>query len=607
MEKTNPAAQNSFFKDVVHLFACLSKRRKIQLSLLFILQTTSAVSEMAGLGAIVPFLAALTNINGLMANDYVRMIMNITGITEPSGLIMLFAGLFAGTIVIANILRFTTLWVQVHLAAAIGTDLGMQLFKKTLFKPYGFFVRNNSSNLISNLTNDLNGTLGVLQEVLTLFTQGLITAAIVIGLLIFNPQVALILAGIITCAFTIIMLFVKKRLYANSLRMSDSHRVMIKALQEGFGGIRYIVLGRSQNTFVKTYEKGSRPFRDGAADNSVIRQSPRFLIEAIGVVLISTLTVFLSRQTDDLTQIIPLLGFLGLAAHRLLPAMQQVYGSLSMLYSMRVSLRRSLEMLTAPVDPALLAAPPAPLYLKDNLKFENVSFSYNDGDWTIKNLDLEIKARTTVALVGHTGSGKSTLSDLMLGLIQPQKGNISVDGQKIENENILAWQSGIAHVPQHIFLTDSSIAENIAFGLPKDQIDQARVIKAAKLAMIDEFINTLPNQYNELVGERGVRLSGGQLQRIGIARALYQQPSLIIFDEATSALDNTTEKDVMTAIDGLSKDLTIILIAHRLSTVKNADNILVFEKGSLVAQGTYAELSNASPHFKELVKSAELD
>jgi len=595
--------QRTLIADMRRLFACLSRKRKLQLGGLFLLQMTSALSEVVSLGAVVPFLTALTSTEKLIANPYSGPLIARLGITDSGHLIILMASLFATAIVVANALRYMTLRCESYLTASIGTDLGRELFQKMLYRPYSYFVRTNSSQLIAKMTSDLSGTLGAIQSTLAIITQALLTLAIVAGLLAYNAPVALALSSVTIIAFSVIMIAIRRRLNRNSAAISDNYRNIIRVLQEGFGGIRHIALDRTQDSFIDRYHEADLPYRYKSSENLLLRQAPRFFIEAVGVVMISGLTIYFVAQNRTVSDIIPLMGFLALGCMRLLPATQQVYAALGAIFALKTPLHRTMEILGLPLTiPPSRTLPPLPL--AKSLELKDLFFSYTDdpGDWTLKGINLSVKAKTTVALVGSTGSGKSTLSDLILGLITAQSGTIRVDGTEITAENIGAWQNGIAHVPQHIFLMDCSIAENIAFGLKMADIDMERVREAARLAKIDTFIETLPEKYLQTVGERGVRLSGGQLQRIGIARALYNKPSLILFDEATSALDNRTEQEVMSSIEGLGHELTVILIAHRLSTVRKADEIFVLDHGTLVAQGSYDDLMDNSPHFRRMIQ-----
>jgi ATP-binding cassette subfamily B protein len=387
----------------------------------------------------------------------------------------------------------------------------------------------------------------------------------------------------------------------NSQVIAQSGQQKIKAVQEGIGGIRDVLLDQSQDFFERVYQEAERVNRQATATNLIIAQSPRFLLEALSLSAIALLALGLGRD-GDFSQAVPVLGSFALGAKRLLPAVQEMFATLAAVQGARASLVRVRLALQRSVDPLLaqpVALPPLPLH--QELRLANVWFRYGeDLEWVLQNLDLKIAAKTTVAFVGSTGSGKSTTADVILGLLQPERGAVLVDGESLEGLRLLQWQRGIAHVPQHIFLSDGTMAENIAFGVAKDQIDRAQVEKAARMAQIADFIEGLPDGYDSIVGERGIRLSGGQRQRIGIARALYRRASVMVLDEATSALDNATEREVMGAIEALSGELTIILIAHRLSTVERCDLVVELSQGRVVAQGTYGELLERSVSFRQM-------
>jgi ATP-binding cassette subfamily B protein len=302
---------------------------------------------------------------------------------------------------------------------------------------------------------------------------------------------------------------------------------------------------------------------------------------------------------------LPVLGTLALGAQRLLPTLQQSYISWAGIVGSNASLTDVLAMLDQPLPPDALSPAPPPLPFRDAVRFIGVRFRYgSEGSWVLNGLDFTIRKGSRIGIVGTTGSGKSTALDLLMGLLTPTEGTILVDGQVITGTRVRAWQRTIAHVPQSIFLADTTLAENIAFGVPLEAIDLARVKQAACQAQVADFVESRAEGYGTLIGERGVRLSGGQRQRVGIARALYKEASVLVFDEATSALDNATERSVMDAIEGLHRDLTIVLIAHRLTTVRRCDTILELEEGRVVAQGTYEELLQSSPSFRRMARAA---
>jgi ATP-binding cassette subfamily B protein len=301
------------------------------------------------------------------------------------------------------------------------------------------------------------------------------------------------------------------------------------------------------------------------------------------------------------------LGALALGAQRLLPALQQVYGAWATIAGSHASFEDTVELLDQPLPPDAMVPRPAPLPFREEIRFDNVRFRYaGDGPWVIDHLNLVIPKGARVGLVGGTGSGKSTTLDLLMGLLPPTEGSIAIDGLALGGSAVRAWQACIAHVPQSIFLADTTLLQNIAFGTPPDAIDSERVRLAAQRAQIFEFIDSTPQGFETLVGERGVRLSGGQRQRIGIARALYKEASVLVLDEATSALDNSTERSVMDAIDGLSRDLTVIMIAHRLSTVRRCDTIVELEHGRVVAQAPYDQLLRDSPSFQRMASAGKI-
>ena len=382
-----------------------------------------------------------------------------------------------------------------------------------------------------------------------------------------------------------------KRLLRNSTINAHESTQVIKSLQEGLGGIRDVLIDGTQATYCQKYNHADQQYRRAQGNSSFIGAAPRYAMEALGMLLIATLAYKLAQEPDGVAKAIPILGALALGAQRLLPVLQQAYNAWSTIQSSQASLQDALELLDQPL-PSYANTPPAEqLPFIHNISLKQISFRYSpQTPYILKNINLTIAKGNRVGFIGTTGSGKSTLLDIVMGLLHPTQGNLLVDDLPITTKNHRAWQAHIAHVPQAIFLADSSIEENIAFGIPKDKIDQARVRQAAQQAQIGDIIETWPNQYQTFVGERGIRLSGGQRQRIGIARALYKQADVIIFDEATSALDNETEQSVMQSIERLSKNLTILIIAHRLTTLKNCTQIIELDSAGIKRIGTYQDI-----------------
>ena len=361
----------------------------------------------------------------------------------------------------------------------------------------------------------------------------------------------------------------------NSAQMAKEQTQVVKALQEGLGGIRDVLLDGTQPAYCHIYQRADAPLRRAQASITFISQSPRFVMESIGMVLFAALALGMTHGSVGVLTALPILGALALGAQRLLPALQQGYAAWSSIIGYQSSTQEVLELLDQPLPPEASQPLPAPLPFKKSIQFDSVKFRYTaESPWVLEDLSFNIPKGTRVGFVGKTGSGKSTCLDLLMGLLLPLSGRISVDGTVLDQRNLRSWQRNIAHVPQAIYLADTSLAENIAFGVAPEKIDMKRVREAARQAHIADFIESSPQGYQALVGERGIRLSGGQRQRIGIARALYKQAAVLVFDEATSALDHETEKAVMEAIEGLSADLTILIIAHRLTTLKKCTEII---------------------------------
>ncbi len=595
----NIPSQQSLVQELLLLSKVLSSRRKRQLGLLVLLMLSSSVSEVVSLGLVLPFLGALSNTEKILADHKLQYFWNLLNIQTADNLIFALASFFALAVIFANGLRIATVHAQVHLAAGIGADLSCQAYARTLQQPYLFHIRHNSSDLINLVTLDTNRlTANVLTPLLEIATNSVVIAGVASGLLLISGKIAITLTVIIASTYIFIYSSRRQLLSRNSQVIAYQSQRKIKAVQEGLGNVRDVLLSGSENFFQQNYQDAEKALKLASATNAVIARTPRYVVEAIAMTAIAVLALTLG-QKGDFSSAIPVLGSLALGANRLLPAVQQSFAALAKIQGSRESLDRVLVALNRPKDLWRLLLS-TPLTLKRELRIEHIWFRYQEEtSWTIKDLSFVVPVRSMIGFLGSTGSGKSTTADLILGLLQPQKGQILVDGQPLEGERLQAWQRGISHVPQSIFLSDATIAENIAFGVSQEKIDYPQVYRVAKLAKIDEFIQSLPARYDTRVGERGVQLSGGQRQRVAIARALYRNATVIVFDEATSALDNQTEKEVMEAINGLSHELTIILIAHRLSTLAKCDWIVEFNHGRATIHKPESLTHSRSRQFSE--------
>jgi len=590
---------------LVRLWHHLSRRRQRQFGLLMGLMLVSAFAEVVSLGAVLPFLGILVAPEHVFNHPIVADVALAWGITSADQLVLPLTVAFAAAALIAGAIRILLLWASTRLAFASGADLGIEVYRRTLYQPYRVHVARNSSEVISGITTKVNSVVfGVLLPLLTLVSSIVLLVAITLALIAIDPMVASVAAAGFGASYALITWMSRRRLHRNSQRIACEQTQVVKALQEGLGGIRDVLLDGTQPVYCDIYRQADHPLRRAQGNNAFIGGSPRYIMEALGMVLIAALAYALSRQAGGIATALPVLGALAIGAQRLLPALQQIYSAWASIAGSYASLADTIELLDQPLPAEILQPAPAPLLFQKDIQFRGVRFRYaNDGPWVLDGLNLVIAKGARVGFVGSTGSGKSTTLDLFMGLLMPTEGELLVDGQPTSGIRVRAWQQTIAHVPQSIYLADTTLAENIAFGVPRSAIDLDRVQQAARQAQIADFIESSPEGYQAYVGERGIRLSGGQRQRIGIARALYKQASVLVFDEATSALDNATEQSVMDAIEGLSSDLTILLIAHRLTTVRRCDTIVELEHGQVVAQGTYEQLLERSSSFRRMARA----
>lgn len=593
---------------LLRLWRHLGRRRQRQFGLLMGLMLISAFAEVVSLGAVLPFLGILTAPDRLFAQPFVAKLAQTYGIATADQLVLPITVAFAFAALMAGGVRILLLWVSTRLAVVGGADLSNEVYRRTLYQPYRVHAARNSSETISAITGKVDITVfGVLLPLLTLVSSVVLLMAITTALIIIDPAIAFVATICFGTAYGLMTWLTRRRLKRNSERIAYEQTQVIKALQEGLGGIRDVLLDGTQPVYCDIYRQADHPLRRALGNNIFVSGSPRFAMEALGMVLIATLAYALSRQSGGVAAALPVLGALALGAQRLLPALQQIYGAWSSIVGSQASLAGTLELLDQPLPADLLQATSTPLDFDHSISLNAVRFRYtDDGPWVLDGLGLVIPKGARIGFVGSTGSGKSTTLDLIMGLLLPTEGELLVDGRSVSGSRVGAWQRTIAHVPQSIFLADTSLAENIAFGVPRGGIDMERVRHAARQAQIADFIENRPNGYDAFVGERGIRLSGGQRQRIGIARALYKQAAVLVFDEATSALDSATEQSVMDAIEGLNRDLTILLIAHRLTTVRRCDIIVEMEHGRIVAQGTYEQLLATSASFRNVAQSMEL-
>lgn len=571
----------------------ISPRRRGQFGLLLVLMLLASFAEILSIGAVLPFLGILTAPEHIFNLPTIQPFIHLLKLTEASQLILPLTIAFAFSALFAGGMRLLLLWASMRLSYAAGADLSLSIYRRTLYQPYSVHCSRNSSEIINGISSKTGNAIHTIINILNLISSSFILAAILFALLLLEPTVALMAFGGFALIYAFIISMTRTRLQKNSEIYARESTQVIKSLNEGLGGIRDVLIDGSQAAYCQIYSNADIPLRRAQGDNTFISSSPRYAMEALGMTLIAMLAYSLSQQPSGIAKAVPILGTLALGAQRLLPVLQQIYYSWTSIRGGQASLNDVLELLDQALPNYANELAARPLTFKNFIRFNQVSFSYDrQTPYVLKNVSLNIAKGSRVGFIGETGSGKSTLIDILMGLLHPTHGTLEIDSETITPANYRGWQTHIAHVPQAIFLADSSIEENIAFGVPKNQVNQKRVRQAAKQAQIAASIESWPDQYQTFVGERGVRLSGGQRQRIGIARALYKQADVIIFDEATSALDNETEQAVMDAIDGLSKDLTLLIIAHRLTTLKNCNQIVELGDGGVKRVGTYVDVVN---------------
>lgn len=584
--------QTSLQSLLARLWQHISSRRRKQFSLLLVLMVMASFAEIVSIGAVLPFLGALTAPERIFEHGAAQPLIRILGLSKPQQLLLSLTIIFGVAALLAGVMRLLLLWASTRLSFAMGADLSISIYRRTLYQPYAVHCARNSSEVINGISNKSNVIIyNAITPVLTLISSSIMLVAILATLLAVNPLVALAAFAGFGSLYGLIIYFTSKSLLTGSARIARESTLVIKSLQEGLGGIRDVLIDGNQATYCEVYRNADLPLRRAQGNNSFINSSPRFGMEALGMLLISLLAYALAQQADGVAKAVPVLGALALGAQRLLPVLQQAYAAWSSIRGGQVSLQDVLTLLDQPLPAHADHPEKTILPFEHAISLQQLAFRYNpETSWVFQNINLTITKGSRVGFIGTTGSGKSTLIDIVMALLAPTKGALVIDNETITLENQRAWQRHIAHVPQSIFLADSTIAENIAFGIAQDAIDYPRVKLAAQQAQIAESIESWPYQYQTLVGERGVRLSGGQRQRIGIARALYKQADVIVFDEATSALDTETEQAVMQAIESLGHDLTLIIIAHRLTTLRGCTQIVELGNGRIKRMGSYRDI-----------------
>jgi ATP-binding cassette subfamily B protein len=552
----------------------------------------SAFSEMLSIAIVLPFLGVLTNPESLFSNSFIRSSALYFGYTSGSQLLVPLTILFCTSIIFSACTRILTLFINVRLSFGIGFELSLGVYRRALYQPYMFHIQRNSSEIMSTIRKTGGLIQGILLPFLNVVSSVVLLISILITLFLINPLVATVTLLGFGSIYFLIMRATNGRLKILSTVVSRESTRVGQLVYEGLGGIRDILIDSTQEIFCKIYAKSELPHRYASGNVMLIAIAPHYCIEAIGMTMIGVVAFFLTAYSEGgVMMAVPTLGALVLGAQRMLPILQKIYGSISEMKANRMDLVDSLELMERPLPLDANSLLSTPIKFNKEIVFRNVKFKYSeDTPQVLNGINLTIPKGARIGVIGKTGSGKSTFLDIVMGLLSPIEGELRVDDIAISPQNQKGWQSHIAHVPQAIFIADLPVYQNIAFGVPEEEIDIERVYLAAKKAGISKVIEELKDKYNTIVGERGVRLSGGQRQRLGIARALYKNADVIILDEATSALDNDTEEEVIKSIIELNKDVTIIMVAHRLTTLKSCTYLIEIKAGSIARHGSYEQI-----------------
>lgn len=557
------------------LWCQFSSRRRKQCGLLLVLMILSSFAEIVSIGAVFPFLGVLTTPESILGYPAFKPFIDLIQVTRPEDLLLPVTIIFIAAVTLAAAIRLCLLWASTRLSFAMGADLSLDIYRRTLFQPYSVHLSRNSSEIIDGISIKTNNVIyNVIIPCLTLISSAFMVVFILSTLYFISPEVALTSIAGFGFFYGFIVVFTKKKVLRDGEKIAAYSAQLIKSLQEGLGGIRDILLDHTQAVYCQSYQATDQSLRSAQASNLVISQSPRYAMEALGMTFIALIAYSMHVKSEGAVMAIPVLGAFALGAQRLLPVLQQAFYSWTNIRGMQATLKQLLILLAQPLPSSIANQTSDSMVFEKCIRLSALSFCYNSGSKVLQKVNLEIPKGSRVGFIGTTGSGKSTLLDIVMGLLDPVDGELFVDDVAVKAHNKHAWQARIAHVPQSIFLSDNSIAENIAFGIEKSRIDYKRVAHAASLAQISDTIAAMPSGFATQIGERGVRLSGGQRQRIGIARALYKKADVIVLDEATSALDNETEESLMNALKALDTKMTVLMIAHRLSTLKDCDMVV---------------------------------
>lgn len=598
------------FKIIRQLFSLLSDKQVKQFYILQVLVVIMAFSELLGIASIAPFMALVGDISILERSNVFAELYQLSGLTDPMDFVFYTGLLVLVALTVSTLVSMFTVWRLALYGASVGVEIADRLYAYYMQEDWQFHASGSSAQLTKQVSTEaLRITNGIVQPLMQMNAKVVLAILISVSILIYNPVIAIVGLIIFALAYFLLYNLVRKKLVSNGQKVSQVSTERFRLMNEGFGGIKDVLLLDRSYDFIKRFEESGKIYGRAIGLNAGISQVPRYFMELVAFgSMIGLVLLLIKLHEGDLGAVLPILAVYALAAFKLLPALQQIYSSIAQIKGNLAAfeaLKQDLEQSLIQNKLINKKVTPEGIELKEKITFNNIKFNYpGKSRPAVNGVNMTIPVNNVIGLVGSSGSGKSTLIDLLLGLLIPQSGSLSIDNTCITPENKRAWQNTLGFVPQSIFLSEGTIAENIAFGLPTQDISPDQINKTIKLAHLTELVEQLPDGVNTKVGERGVQLSGGQRQRIGIARALYHEAQVLVFDEATSALDGITEKIIMDAIHDFSGQKTIIMIAHRLKTVQKCDIIYLMEQGKITDQGTYQELLEKNVQFKEMAQHA---
>lgn len=596
------------------ILGLLSAKEKKRGSAVLLMVVGMALLEAAGVASVMPFLAILGSPEMIESNAFLQKMYVWAegfGVKDTDAFLMLLGVAALLLIFVSAVYRVLTHYVMNRFIEMRRNSIGVRLLDSYLSQPYSFFLNRHSGEMSKTILSEVDQFVGqILRPVITMVAYSFVLMSLIALLILANPKLTLIVAGVFFFMYGIIYLACRSHLSRIGALRIESNEARFVMAAEIFNAIKVIKLTGQESVYFDRFKEPSKLFAYTQASHQTFNQAPKYIIEAIafGCILLLTLVLlnqYGGAQGGALGQILPILGLYAFAAYRIQPAATSIYQGIASLHYGAAAIEELHRESYLSKDVSSELAQSALLIAQKNIELQDVCYQYPESDrLTLEGIDISIPVGSTVGLIGTTGAGKTTLVDIILGLLEPSSGAILVDGSPITSLNRRAWQKNLGYVPQEIFLTHLSIAENIALGIAKEDINYDQVERCARMAQMHDFIfEELPERYNTMVGERGVRLSGGQRQRIGIARALYHDPEVLVFDEATSALDSTTEQTVMKAINNLYGKKTIIMIAHRMSTLRKCDNVVMLERGKVKSQGSFEEVVEVSNKLQSLVNN----